>query len=335
MDISLIWAGIIALGVLLYVILDGFDLGVGILLTCFKENGERDLMIASVAPVWDGNETWLVLGGAALLAAFPVVYAAALPALYIPLFLMLMCLILRGASIELRFCSARFKELWNRAFMIGSIGASFFQGISLGAWVIGFRIIDREYAGGSFDWLTPFSVFTGVGLILTYALLGCGYLIYRTEGPLQKKLFRIMTPINLALLMAIVIICIWTALYIPKIRTRWLFSKNSSLSVIPILLLCVISLGMHYAIRKKKEIMPFFMGLALVVVGYVTLLVSLWPNLIPPNLSIWDAAAPIESQKFSLIGVAVVLPVVIAYTFYTYWVFRGKVKLHDFYHENY
>lgn len=331
MDISLIWAGVIALGVLLYVVLDGFDLGVGVLFIFFKEDKDRSLMVASVAPVWDGNETWLVLGGAALFAAFPVVYATALPALYMPLFLMLMCLILRGASIELRSCSPKAKIFWDKAFMIGSIGASFFQGISLGAWVTGFRIVNQQYAGNSFDWLTPFSISAGMGLILTYALLGCGYLIYKTEGTLQRKLFRITLPINFVLLVVILIISIWTPLHVQEIHTKWFDSKNSHFLLIPLLLVCLTWLGMRHAIRYKKEKMPFLMGLTLVIIGYTTLLTSLWPNLIPPNLSIWDAAAPLASQQFSLIGVIFILPIVILYTSYTYWVFRGKVKTNDKY----
>ncbi|MBI3146325.1 MAG: cytochrome d ubiquinol oxidase subunit II, partial [Pseudogulbenkiania sp.] len=195
LDLSLLWAGIIALGVFIYVMLDGFDLGIGILFPFFPAEAERDVMMNTVAPVWDGNETWLVLGGAGLFAAFPVVYSAVLSALYLPLILMLVGLIFRGVAFEIRAKANRTRHLWDLAFIAGSGSATFFQGVALGAYIQGIPVLNREFAGGGFDWLSPFSLFTGLGLLVTYAVLGCGWLIIKTEGELQRKMFALMRPL--------------------------------------------------------------------------------------------------------------------------------------------
>lgn len=328
MDLSLVWAGVIALGVLMYIVLDGFDLGVGVLFTAFDQRDDRDLMVNTVAPVWDGNETWLVLGGAGLFAAFPVVYAAALSALYMPLILMLACLIFRGAAFELRGRATRSRHAWDLAFCGGSAGAAFFQGVTLGAWITGFPIVNREYAGGPFDWLSAFSLFTGLGVVLTYAVLGCGWLIYRTEGDIQRRLFKLMPVLSGVLLVFIVVVSIWTPLQSPQIAARW-FTLPNLLFLAPVPVVAILAwLGTRHGVRREHSLLPFLMALLWVFLGYSGLLISLWPNLIPPSLSIWDAAAPRSSQAFALVGVLIVLPVILAYTFYSYWVFRGKVR-HD------
>lgn len=332
MDISLIWAVLIAIGVLLYIVLDGFDLGVGVLFAIYKEEHDRDIMVNSIAPVWDGNETWLIFGGAALFAAFPIVYSVALSALYLPIVFMLVCLIFRGAAIELRNRTQRYKHFWDLSFFIGSTGSALFQGIILGAWISGIPIENSEYAGDPFDWLTPFSIFTGFGVVFTYALLGCGWLLYRTEGELQKRLFNLALPLNTILLIIIAAVSIWSPIQMPTLVDRWFTLPNLFMfSPVP-LLVAATWLGMRYAIKKQHHLMPFLMTLALVVLGYAGLIISIWPNVIPPALTFWDAAAPRSSQLFALVGVAIVLPAVVAYTIYAYWVFRGKVKANDGYH---
>ncbi|SDV46311.1 cytochrome d ubiquinol oxidase subunit II [Chitinasiproducens palmae] len=329
LDLSLIWAGVIALGVLLYIVLDGFDLGIGILFTLFDDDHERNVMVNTIAPVWDGNETWLVLGGAGLFAAFPVVYAAALSALYLPLVLMLACLIFRGAAFELRGRARRSRHAWDLAFCGGSAGAAFFQGVVLGAWISGFPIVNREYAGGPFDWLTAFNLFVGLGVVLTYTVLGCGWLIYKTEGDMQRRLFKLMSPLIVVLLGAVAIVSAWTPLHSPQIAQRW-FSTPNLFWFLPVPVVAVLAwFGTRIGVKREHPLLPFAMSLLLVFLGYSGLLISLWPNLVPPSLTIWQAAAPRESQAFALVGVAIVLPVILAYTAYAYWVFRGKVRPGD------
>jgi hypothetical protein len=199
MDVTVVWAAIIAIGLLFYVVLDGFDLGIGIVFPLFPDERERDLMMNTVAPVWDGNETWLVLGGAALFGAFPLVYATVLSALYLPLIAMLACLILRGVCFEIRGKASRTKHLWDLAFIGGSTGAAFFQGVSLGAFIQGIPLSNGAFSGEAFGWLTPFTLLTGLGLVATYALLGCCWLVAKTEADLQRRLHRLVWPLTLVL----------------------------------------------------------------------------------------------------------------------------------------
>jgi cytochrome d ubiquinol oxidase subunit II len=329
LDLSLIWAAIIALGVFLYVMLDGFDLGIGILFPFFPDEEERSVMMNTVAPVWDGNETWLVLGGAGLFAAFPVAYAAVLSALYLPLILMLVGLIFRGVAFELRAKATRTRHLWELAFTAGSATAAFFQGVALGAYIQGFKVFDREFAGGGFDWLTPFSLFTGLGLLATYAALGCGWLIIKTEGDLQRKMFVLMRPLTWVLLAMVALVSLWTPLMEPQIAQRWFSLPNLFyFSPVPIaVVLCV--WGIARAVAKGREQAPYFLTLAIAALGYLGFLISLWPNLIPPSVTLWQAAAPRSSQAFALVGALIIIPMVLAYTALGYWVFRGKVRVGD------
>jgi cytochrome d ubiquinol oxidase subunit II len=329
MDVTVIWAAIIALGVFLYVVLDGFDLGIGIVFPFFPDERERDLMMNTVAPVWDGNETWLVLGGAGLFAVFPVVYSTVLSALYLPLVFMLACLIFRGVSFELRAKSNRTKYLWDLAFIGGSTGASLFQGIALGAFLQGLPVVDGRYAGGAFDWLTPFTLLTGLGVIVTYALLGCCWLVAKTEGDLQRRLHRIVWPLTLVLLGFIALVSLWTPLQAPEIAGRW-FDSGLLWRLAPVPFLVVAcTIWMRRAVRQRHHTTPFIAALGLVLLGYVGLLVSLWPYAIPHSVTLWEAAAPRSSQMFTLVGAAVILPVILGYTMMGYWVFRGKVSHAD------
>ncbi len=332
MNVTVIWAGIIALGLFMYVVLDGFDLGIGILFPLFPDARERDLMMNTVAPVWDGNETWLVLGGAGLFAVFPVVYSTVLSALYLPLIFMLVCLIFRGVSFEIRAKANRTKPMWDLAFIGGSTGAAFFQGVALGAFLQGIPMADGRFAGGAFEWLTPFAVFTGLGLAATYALLGCCWLVAKTEGDLQRRLHRLAWPLTVVLLGFIAAISVWTPLQDPHIAQRW-FDTAWLYRLLPAPLLVAVCAGaMYRALRGRHHITPFALALGIVLLGYAGLLASLWPFAIPASLTLWEAAAPRSSQMFTLVGAAVILPVILGYTTMGYWVFRGKVRHDDQHH---
>ncbi|MCW3481332.1 cytochrome d ubiquinol oxidase subunit II [Neisseriaceae bacterium JH1-16] len=329
LDLSLIWAGIIALGVFVYVMLDGFDLGIGLLFPFFPAEQERDVMMNTVAPVWDGNETWLVLGGAGLFAAFPVVYSAVLSALYLPLTLMLVGLIFRGVAFEIRAKANRTRHLWDLAFIAGSATATFFQGVALGAYIQGIPVVNREFAGGGFDWLNAFSLFTGLGLLFTYAVLGCGWLIIKTEGELQRKMFALMRPLTALLLLMIAVVSLWTPLIDPAIAARW-FDLPNLFYLLPVpvaVLLC--AWGIFRAVARRREQAPYFLALAIAALGYAGFLISIWPHLIPPSVTLWQAAAPHSSQAFALVGALVIIPIILAYTALGYWVFRGKVRAGD------
>jgi cytochrome d ubiquinol oxidase subunit II len=332
-DLPLIWAVIIIFGVMMYVVMDGFDLGIGMLFPFVKAERDRDVMMNTVAPVWDGNETWLVLGGAGLFGAFPMAYAVVLEALYLPLILMLVGLIFRGVAFEFRFKAKDDKRhLWDKAFIGGSLVATFFQGVALGAFIEGFKVVDRHYAGGSLDWLTPFSLYSGLGLIVAYTLLGCTWLIMKTEGPLQKQMHDLARPLALVLLVVIGIVSLWTPLAYPQIAERWFSMPNLTWFMpVPILVL-VTFYGLLKAVARNANYTPFLLTLVLIFLGYSGLGISLWPNIIPPSISIWEAAAPPQSQGFMLVGTLFILPFILGYTFWSYYVFRGKVTHEDGYH---
>ncbi|MGE7993060.1 cytochrome d ubiquinol oxidase subunit II [Pseudomonas sp. NPDC089554] len=332
-DLPLIWAVIIIFGVMMYVVMDGFDLGIGMLFPFVKGERDRDVMMNTVAPVWDGNETWLVLGGAGLFGAFPLAYAVVLEALYLPLMLMLIGLIFRGVAFEFRFkAKADKRHLWDKAFIWGSLVATFFQGVALGTFIEGFKVVDRKFAGGSLDWLTPFALFSGLGLIVAYTLLGCTWLIMKTEGPLQKQMHDIARPLALVLLAVIGIVSLWTPLAYPQIADRW-FSMPNLVWFMPVPILVLVTFyGLLRAVARNANYTPFLLTLVLIFLGYSGLGISLWPNIIPPSISIWDAAAPPQSQGFMLVGTLFILPFILGYTFWSYYVFRGKVTHDDGYH---
>lgn len=328
-DLSLIWIVIIAIGVFIYVVLDGFDLGIGILFPFIKDQQERDVMMNTVAPVWDGNETWMVLGGAGLFAAFPMVYSAVLSALYLPIILMVIALIFRGVAFEFRFKANRTKYLWDAAFIGGSVLSSFLQGVILGAYIQGIHVIDGRYAGGGLDWLTPFSVFTGFGVIIVYAALGCGWLIMKTEMQLQTSMYRLMPKLIMTLLLVFIAVSVYTPLAHPVIAARW-FNAHKLLYFSPVPILVVVFTYLTIkACQKQQESMPFLYTLALVFLAYTGFLISIFPYVIPPSITIWEAAAPANSQLFALIGALILIPIIIIYTIMAYWVFRDKVRVGD------
>ncbi|WP_296251810.1 cytochrome d ubiquinol oxidase subunit II [Pseudomonas sp. UBA4194] len=332
-DLPLIWAVIIIFGIMMYVIMDGFDLGIGILFPFMKDEGDRDVMMNTVAPVWDGNETWLVLGGAALFGAFPLAYSVVLSALYLPLILMLMGLIFRGVAFEFRFkATAAKRHIWDKAFIGGSLAATFFQGVALGAFIDGIPVVNRNYAGGGLDWLTPFSLFCGLALIVAYALLGCTWLIMKTEGSLQRAMHKLAPPLTYGLLVVTGIVSIWTPLAHDDIATRWFSTPNLFYFLpVPILVLATV-IGLLRSVKRNAHYTPFLLTLLLVFLGYSGLGISLWPNIIPPSISIWDASSPPQSQGFILVGTLFIIPIILVYTFWSYYVFRGKVTHEDGYH---
>jgi cytochrome d ubiquinol oxidase subunit II len=313
-DLPLIWAILIAFGLMMYVVMDGFDLGIGILFPFVRDRGDRDVMVNTVAPVWDGNETWLAFGGAALFAAFPLAYSVLLSALYIPLVLMLAGLIWRGVAFEFRFkATEAHRPFWDKAFAGGSYVATIAQ-------------------GGAFDWLTPFSVFTGFGLIAAYALLGCTWLIMKTEGALQRRMIALARPVTLVLVAVIGLVSLWTPIAHPDIAARWFSLPNLIFfSPVPILVLAA-TLALLWSLRREPHALPFLLALLLMFLGYTGLAISLWPNIIPPSISIRDAAAPPESMGFTVVGALFVLPFILVYTAWSYYVFRGKVKPGEGYH---
>ncbi|EEQ16428.1 Cytochrome d ubiquinol oxidase, subunit II [Yersinia frederiksenii ATCC 33641] len=317
----------------MYVVMDGFDLGIGILFPLVKNSRDRDLMMNSVAPVWDGNETWLVLGGAALLGAFPLAYAVILDALAIPLTLMLLGLIFRGVAFEFRFKASLEKQhIWDKAFIGGSIIATFTQGMVVGAFIHGFPVTGRSYSGGQFDWFTPFALFCGLGLVIAYALLGCTWLIMKTEGHVQQVMHKLAIPLTLMLLLIIAIISLWTPLAHPQIAARW-FSLPNLFWFLPVpLLVLLASWALLRSVSHEGHYAPFLLTLLLVFLGYSGLGISIWPYLIPPSITLWQAAAPPQSLGFMLVGALFIIPIILVYTFWSYYVFRGKINHEQGYH---
>ena len=331
-DLPLIWALVIGFGVFMYVLMDGFDLGVGILFRAAPSERDRDIMMNSVAPIWDGNETWLVLGGAGLLAAFPLAYAVLLPAFYLPLLVMLIALIFRGVAFEFRFKSTRRRFLWDASFNLGSTVATFAQGVVLGTFIQGVEVADRAYAGDSFSWLNPFSLVTGLALVSGYALLGSCWLIMKTDGALQIWAFRIASRALFVVLAFVVLVSLWTPFVHPPIAERWFSWPNIAfLSPVPVLT-ALLGLWLYRALEDGAEVLPFVLTMALFLLCFVGLGISLWPYIIPYEISIWEAAAQPESLVFVLVGVVFLVPVILAYTAYSYYVFRGKVSAEEGYH---
>ena len=332
-DLSVIWATIIFFGVFMYVVMDGFDLGIGMLFPFVPDRHDRDVMMNTVAPVWDGNETWLVLGGAGLLAAFPLAYSLILSGLYLPLIFMLLGLIFRGVAFEFRFKALDHeRHIWDKAFIGGSVTAAFFQGVALGAFLEGIPVSGRTYAGGPIDWLAPFPLMAGAGVMIAYTLLGSTWLIMKTEGELQARMKKVARPLALLLLAAIVAVSIWTPLADPHVAERW-FSFPNILFLAPVPLLVLLSIFMLLrSIGRDPYQGPFVAALALVFLGYTGLAISIWPHIVPPTITIWEAAAPASSQAFTLVGTLFILPFILGYTAWSYYIFRGKVRAGAGYH---
>jgi cytochrome d ubiquinol oxidase subunit II len=325
-----IWAAIIGTAVALYVILDGYDLGVGMLFPFTKTEAERDQMMRSIAPFWDGNETWLVLGGAGLLVAFPLAYSVIMPALYLPVIVMLLGLIFRGVAFEFRTVSHS-KTAWNIAFSVGSTIATFAQGVVLGGLIQGIKVENNAYAGGPFDWATPFALFCGLALASGYLLLGATWLVMKTDGAVADRGRAHAKIILLAVLVFMGIVSLWTPLAYPRIFERWFSLPNIFyLWPVPVVTLAVAFL-LWRSLEKGGEVVPFLATIGLFLLGYLGLVISNFPYLVPPSLTVWQTAAAPASQIFMLLGTLMLLPIILGYIVFVYWLFRGKVKAGESY----
>jgi cytochrome bd ubiquinol oxidase subunit II len=327
-----IWTAILALGVFFYVALDGFDLGVGMLYNFAPDRTARDLVMNSIAPIWDGNETWLILGSVGLFAAFPVAFAIIIPAVYFPILIMLLALIFRGLAFEFRYRDAEHRTFWDYGFAGGSALAAFAQGIVLGAFVEGFHVEGRQFVGSSFDCFTPFSVFCGIALMFGYSLLGAGWLVIKTDGPLQAWARALGRRCLIGTALAIAIISLWTPYAFQHIAERWFSWPNIALlSPVP-LLTAVLTWYEWRSLNNDSEFGPFFAALGLFVLSYIGIAISQWPMIVPGHFTLEQAAASESTQAFLLIGTLVLLPVILVYTAWSYWVFRGKVRADVGYH---
>jgi len=321
-----IWSVILLSGVFLYVLLDGFDLGVGILHGFAPSTADGDVMMKSIAPVWDGNETWLVLGGVALLAAFPLAFAIIIPAVYFPILVMLLALAFRGVAFEFRFQDPAGRAFWDHAFHYGSLAATFAQGLVLGAFVQGFQVEGRQFAGGAFDFLTPFSAFVGAALVCGYGLLGAGWLILKTEGTLQNWARGLGQYCLIGVVFGLIVVSLWSPAIDASIATRW-FSMPNVLFLWPIPLVTGARVFWEWrALRSGAEASPFVGALLLFLLAYLSLAISLWPMVVPFHFTLWEAASSPRTQAFLLVGTLFMLPVILMYSGWSYWVFRGKVR---------
>jgi cytochrome d ubiquinol oxidase subunit II len=332
LDLPFIWAALIAFAVLAYVLFDGFDLGIGILFPFLADDHDRDVAMNSVAPVWDGNETWLILGGGGLMAAFPLAYAVVMPALYAPIIAMLLGLIFRGVAFEFRWRTERGRYLWDWSFALGSLVAAVAQGIALGALIQGIPVANRAYAGGWWDWLTWFSLLTGFALAVGYALLGATWLIMKTNGELQQQARQFAWTCGLGTLALIGIVSLITPFLDPVFMERW-FSWPAIVYTAPVpIFVALAALALFWGLHTRHDSMPFLASIALFVLSYIGLGISFHPYIVPPSLTIWDAAAPSSSLKFLLVGALLLIPLILGYTAWSYWVFRGKVDPKASYH---
>ncbi|MBN9512881.1 MAG: cytochrome d ubiquinol oxidase subunit II [Alphaproteobacteria bacterium] len=331
LDLPTIWAFIIAFAIFAYVVMDGFDLGIGILFPVLPVGRERDSAMNSIAPVWDGNETWLVLGGGGLMAAFPLAYGMILSALYAPIIAMLLALIFRGVAFEFRWRDPGHRAAWDFAFSLGSIVATFAQGVTLGALLQGIAVEGRNYVGGWFDWLTPFSILVGLSLVIGYALLGATWLIMKSEGSLQARCYRLAFGLGIGVILAMAAVSAATPFLRDAYWQRWFAWPQVLFTAQVPLLVAIATVVFFWSLKRLHHYTPFLAALGLFALGLIGLGISLFPYVVPPVISIWDAAAPDSSLKFMLVGAVIMVPIILAYTGYSYWVFRGKTG-HEGYH---
>lgn len=332
LDLVPIWTFILGVGVFLYVLLDGFDLGVGILFGFAPDTRSRNLIMNSIAPIWDGNETWLILGSVGLMAAFPLAFAIIIPAVYFPIAIMLLALVFRGVAFEFRYRDVEHKSLWDHGFSWGSVIATFAQGIILGAFIQGFKVDGRHFVGSSFDCFTPFSLLTGLALVLGYALLGAGWLVLKTDGDIQVRARRHGRIALVGVLIAVAAVSIWTPLADPDIAHRW-FSWPNLIFLAPVpVVTAVIALSVWRSLNRQSEAGPFIGAIGLFLMSYLGIAISLWPMIVPHHYTLREAASSQSTQAFLLVGTLVLLPIILLYTAWSYWVFRGKVRADIGYH---
>lgn len=332
LDLVPIWTVILAISVFMYVFLDGFDLGVGMLFPFAPDDESRNLMMASVAPVWDGNETWLVMGGIGIFAAFPTAFAIIFPALYFPVLAMLLGLIFRGVAFEFRASAETSRRHWDRSFFWGSLVATYAQGCVLGKFVLGFDVNGRQFAGSTLDWLHPFVLAVGVGLVFGYLLLGATWLVMKTEGDLRAWAQRKARMALLGVLAFIVTVSVWTPLLHARIAERW-FSWPNLMWFAPVpVVTALLALWLWRALNHGRDVAPFIAAMGLFAMCYLGLAVSLFPYIVPHTLTLWDAAGPPQAQAFLLVGTLFLIPIIFTYTAWSYYVFRGKVRADAGYH---
>lgn len=326
LDFVPLWTLILGMSVFFYVLLDGFDLGVGMLYGLAPDTSSRNTIMNSIAPIWDGNETWLVMGGLGLLAAFPLAFAIIIPAVYFPILVMLLALVFRGVAFEFRFRDAEHRTFWDHAFCYGSGTATFAQGVVLGSFIQGFKVSGRNFSGSSFDFLTPFSLMTGIALLLGYGLLGAGWLILKTDGNVQAAARRQGRMCLIGVLVAVGLVSAWTPIMSETIAARWFSWPNIVLlSPVPIAT-AILALFTWRALNSKAESTPFIGAIGLFVLSYLGIAISLYPMIVPYHFTLWEAASSERTQAFLLVGTLVLLPVILMYTGWSYWVFRGKVR---------
>lgn len=327
-DLPLIWALIIGVAIILYVVLDGFDLGIGIIFPFAPTDKCRDRMMNSIAPFWDGNETWLVMGGGGLLAAFPLAYSVLLPAFYVPIITMLLGLIMRGVAFEFRFkASAKNQYIWDYVFHAGSLCAAFCQGMILGGFVQGIEVVDRNFSGSPFDFATGFSVMTGIAMVFGYALLGSTWLVMKTEDITQEWSRKVATYVLSYVGLFMGLVSFVMPFLNAKIATFWFsFPNIFYLSPIPIITVAIMVRIWREIASKKNECMPFFLSIGVFLMGYLGLALSFYPWLVPFHFTVWDAAASGPGLSILLVGTVLILPLILTYTGYCYYVFRGKTS---------
>jgi cytochrome d ubiquinol oxidase subunit II len=331
--LPVLWFGVIGFGVLMYVVLDGFVLGLGILAPFAQDSAQLDHMMNTAAPIWDGNETWLVLGGAGLLAAFPAAYALVLSTLYLPVLLMLIALIFRGVAFEFRFKATRARPFWGAAFSLGSMVAAFAQGVILGAIVQGIPLAHGTAPAGSFAWFSPFSMLTGIAVMFGYALLGASWLVLKTAGPLQQVARGLTRPLVLVVVAVMGLVSTWLPFLESRVMARWFEGGNFWwLAPVPLLALANAVALWRTALDEGRDARPFMLTLSFFFLGFVGLVLGIWPNIVPPDLGIHTAASPTSSQLFLGVGLLFLLPAILGYTVWSYRVFRGKVEAGDGYH---
>ncbi|MGL4396564.1 MAG: cytochrome d ubiquinol oxidase subunit II [Hyphomicrobium sp.] len=330
--LPLVWAALLATAVTLYVVLDGFVLGLGILFPFAPEEDRRDVMMNTVAPFWDGNQTWLVLGGGGLFVAFPKAYGIIMSALYLPVIIMLLALVFRGVAFEFRWVAKPDHKKWDLAFTYGAIVAAFAQGVVLGGLLQGITVVDGRFAGGQIEWLAPFPLLCGAALVAGYALLGAAWLVYKTEGETQAWAREMGKTALLLTFAALIFVSLWTPLTVPRIAERW-FTWPNILLLAPVPLLSALMGYLCWrGFEEEREVQPFLTAVGLFLLGFIGLVISNMPYIVPDTLTVWDAAAAPSAQMFSLVGALIMLPVILAYTAFVYWTFRGKVKVGEGYH---
>jgi len=322
-NLAMFWAAVVCASILIYVVLDGFDLGVGILFGTVRDEATRVAMMNAIAPVWNGNETWLVVIGASLFAAFPVAYVVFMGAFYIPLLLLLSGVIFRGIAFEFRFRTQRMRPLWDWGFFLGSAVMAFVQGAAVGGMIIGIPVSNGQYSGGTFRWLAPFPMMTGTGLVFGYALLGACWLVLKSKGALHDWARR-RIPWLVAAVLVVMFTVFWATADLNPLARGNLHTRPWGLISAGIGIIALI--GVVAGSRSKQDWFPFATTVLFFISAFLALGAMFWPYIIPYSITVGNAAAPDASLSFFFLGAVVILPLITVYTIQVYWIFRGKTR---------